>query len=202
MSWEQLPELLRKARNGDELAWQVLVELAKPFLLSQASKAIGANWPQQSTSDLLQQTWQRAYQNLADFRGGPTAEDTAAMFRAWLGKILQSQWRNDIRAMLAQKRASGETASGDPSDVTDKTPRPSVHVRQRELVAETQAALTGLADPRDREVLRLYFYDGLSFRQIADELNITLDKVRTSYHRGLERLKDQKRLEELVDSLP
>jgi RNA polymerase sigma factor (sigma-70 family) len=206
MTWDDLPELLRRARNGDEDAWRALVALAEPFLLAQVSKVMGPRWPQQSASDLTQETWQRAWANLHDFRGAETAANTAAMFRAWLGKIVQSQWKNTVRALLAKKRG-GEALAGDVADAAavdpaDPGPAPSVEVRRREQAAETSEALARLEDPRDREVLRLYFYDGLSFRAIAAELKISLDKVRTSYHRGLERLQDLKRLQTLMDSLP
>jgi RNA polymerase sigma factor (sigma-70 family) len=208
MTWDDLPDLLRRARNADEDAWQALVELGQPFLLGQVAKAIGPRWPQQSASDLTQETWQRAWTNLHDFRGGPTAADTGAMFRAWLAKILQSQWKNSVRAMLAKKRVAGDAivpltggcAAG--AEPADPGPAPSVEVRRREQAAEAIEALAGLEDPRDRDVLRLYFYDSLSFREIAAELQISLDKVRTSYHRGLERLQDLKRLQNLMDSLP
>jgi RNA polymerase sigma factor (sigma-70 family) len=152
---------------------------------------------------LTQETWQRAWANLHDFRGGPTAADTAAMFRAWLGKILHSQWKNSVRALLAKKRGGEAMAEGAGTfEPPDPGPAPSVEARRREQAAETSEALARLEDPRDREVLRLYFYDGLSFRAIAAELKISLDKVRTSYHRGLERLQDLKRLQNLMDSLP
>ena len=207
MTWDDLPELLRRARNGDDDAWRAVVALAEPFLLGQAGKVLGPRWPQQSTSDLIQETWQRAWQGLHEFRGGPTPADTAAMFRAWLARILHSQWHNCVRGLLAKKRAPEQAALqvgqvGDAqADLPDPGPRPSVLVRRRERAAEAHAALSRLDQPRDRDVLRLYFYDGLSFRQIAEELGITLDQVRTSYHRGLERLKDLKRLEDLLDSL-
>lgn len=201
MGWENLPELLTRARSGDSDAWCEITALAEPFLLSQASKVMGSRWPQQSTSDLVQETWQRACQAIGEFRGGPTAEDTSAMFRAWLGKILRSQWQNCVRALLAQKRGAGTPITGDLDEAIADGERPSVQVRQHERVVEADAALRGLEHARDRDVLRLYFYDGLSFREIAAELEITLDKVRTSYHRGLERLKDLKRLQNLIDSL-
>ena len=214
MTWDDLPELLRRARNGEDDAWRELIALAEPFLLAQVSKVMGPRWPQQSASDLTQETWHKAWSSIHDFRGGPTAADTAAMFRAWLGKILQSQWKNSVRALLAKKRepaeailrlaaagadqGNGQRAALDPPD---PGPAPSVEVRRREQATEAGAALDRLEDPRDRDVLRLYFYDGMSFRDIAGELGITLDKVRTSYHRGLERLQDLKRLQDLMDSL-
>ena len=210
MTWDDLPELLRRARNGEDDAWRALVALAEPFLRAQVSKVMGPRWPQQSASDLTQETWHKAWASIHDFRGGPTAADTAAMFRAWLGKILQSQWKNSVRAMLAKKREPGEAIvpldagaaeGGMALDPADPGPAPSVEIRRREKVTEAAEALDRLEDPRDRDVLRLYFYDGLSFRDIAAELGITLDKVRTSYHRGLERLQDLKRLQELMYSL-
>lgn len=212
MTWDELPELLSRAKDGDEDAWRSLVALAEPFLRSQVGRVMGSRWPQQSISDLTQETWQKAWAGIGDFRGGPTAADTAAMFRAWLTQILQSQWKNSVRALLAKKRepgqailplSGGESGEGWPARIDPPSPEPppSVELRRREQATETAAALDRLEDPRDRDVLRLYFYRGLSFRDIAAELGITLDKVRTSYHRGLERLQDLKRLQDLMDSL-
>ena len=38
---------------------------------------------------------------------------------------------------------------------------------------------------RDREIVRLCFFDGLSLRQIAERLQLSYDKVRQRYHRSL-----------------
>ena len=64
-------------------------------------------------------------------------------------------------------------------------PTPSANARADEEALLLQAALNRIPDPADREILRLCFFEGLSLRQIADRLQVSYDKVRQSYHRGL-----------------
>jgi RNA polymerase sigma factor (sigma-70 family) len=50
-------------------------------------------------------------------------------------------------------------------------------------------ALELLTDPTDREIIRLHFFEGVSLTRIAEQLDLSLDRVRKGFHRSLERLK-------------
>jgi DNA-directed RNA polymerase specialized sigma24 family protein len=77
MQWDGIHALLQRAKGGDEAAWQRLHDMARPYLLQVAQRYLGADWPQQSLSDLIQDTWVRAWQGIGGFDGGAGDEQTA-----------------------------------------------------------------------------------------------------------------------------
>ena len=75
-------------------------------------------------------------------------------------------------------------------------PRPVASARDREQARLIQEALDNISDDNDRTIIRLWFFEGLSFRQIAGRLDLTYDRVRTGYHRSLRQL--ERELKDLV----
>jgi RNA polymerase sigma factor (sigma-70 family) len=204
MSWEGTQELVRQAQAGGAEAWQQLHEWAQPFLLRRAGRLLGPDALQESASDLTQEVWTRAWQGIGDFRGGPGDAETAALFRAWLARILKNVHLNGRRFWQTQKRqpppglvhlgatgANGESGTGSRADPAADDPSPSADLKQEEQGRLIQQALVGLPDPTDVEILRLHFFEGLSLTQIAARLGVSLDRVRGSFHRSLERLRPQ-----------
>jgi len=57
---------------------------------------------------------------------------------------------------------------------------------QKQRIAE---ALADLPDELDREILCRHFFQDVSLTAIATALGVSLDKVRTRYHRSLARLR-------------
>jgi len=53
------------------------------------------------------------------------------------------------------------------------------------LVREALRCLRG----REREVLEMAFYEGLTMREISEKINETFDSVRHNYYRGIEKLR-------------
>ncbi len=57
----------------------------------------------------------------------------------------------------------------------------------RHQVAE---ALARLDDPKDRDIIRLCFFEDVSLKQVAERLALPYHEVRQRYHRSLRRLAD------------
>jgi RNA polymerase sigma factor (sigma-70 family) len=200
MRWHGVHALVAKAKAGDEAAWRDLCALANPYLLGLAQRLLGHGWPDRSVSDLTQETWLRAWRNLADFRGGQDDDQTGALFRAWLGSILKNTARNDSRFASARRRKGPGPAvrldAAPPDDSTwhgeapaARDPSASANLRGEEQRALIRQALEELDDPVDVEILRLHFFESVSLTQIARRLDVTLDRVRQRFHRSLERLR-------------
>ena len=192
MRWQNVVVLIDAARQGDPQAAGSLHALTQPYLLGLAQKVIGPNWPHESVSDLVQETWLRAWRGLDSFQGGGSDEDTAALFRAWLASTLKNVWCNHLRAYQAQRRqpsavvsldsrSSGEIA-GQPlvDDPPGRERTPSENVRTHERRRLVEQALQGLGDPLDRELVWLRFFEELSFAEIGARLGRDESTIR--YH--------------------
>ena len=73
-------------------------------------------------------------------------------------------------------------------DPAARGPEPATNVRTGEEARLVQEALENIPDEEDRKIVRLSFFEELSFRQIAGRLNLVYGRVHTGYHQGLRQL--------------
>lgn len=193
MIWADIHNLVCQAKAGDREAWERLHALVQPFLSELAGQILGPGWPERSAQDLLQGTWIKALENLATFRGGEDDAATSALLRAWLRRIMNNMHANAVRAGLAGKRKSPPAAHAATRaadvDVPADDPTPSHDLRTAEQKQRIEEALAALPDELDREILRRHFFQDASLTGIATAIGVSLDKVRTRYHRSLARLR-------------
>jgi RNA polymerase sigma factor (sigma-70 family) len=201
MQDENFHDLVRRAQAGDRQALDRVLDLLRPYLERTARRYADPARASASVSDLVQEAGLRAWQKLDQFRGGDNDEQTLALLRAWLGQIVQSLGLNTHRRRKAQRRSPPQAivplggAAAGPSDAkpagaepAGNEPTPSVNVGADEQARLVQAALAKIPDETDRTVLRLHFFEGLSLRQAAQQLNLSYDNVRDRYQRSLQRL--------------
>ncbi len=194
-------DLLRQARAGDRGALDRVLALLRPYLEQLAARYADPGRAHASASDLVQEACLRAWDKLDQFRGGSSDEQTLALFRSWLGQIVQRLGLNARRDGKAQRRAPrqplrrlGSPAAGDSTDQAGGVepaggePTPSANLREDEQTRLVRAAVANIPDETDRAIVRLRFFEGLSLRQVAQQLNLTYDKVRERYQISLQRL--------------
>jgi RNA polymerase sigma factor (sigma-70 family) len=193
---EGIGQLLARARADDQQAWESLHLYLQPYLLRQAQRLLGHEWPERSVSDLIQESWLQACKKLDQFSGGPDDRQTAALFRAWLRQIMTNLHKNLIRAGAAEKRApqsavaslnaAGQaTSSSDlAQDVPGRDLTASQALSQREEQNRVRQALVRLPD-LERTIIRMHILDGVSMPEIARELGLTFDQVRYHKDKGL-----------------
>ena len=194
-------DLLARARAGERAATEELLARIRPWLEQFARQQAGANRPDGSASDLVQEAWLRAWQRLDQFQGAADEAQALAMFRAWLARIVCRLGLNAVRDRGARQRmppgkllrldgldgaASGDSANGFDPSAAESTP--SAHVQADEQARLVQEALARITDPLDRDIVRLRFFEGISLRQAAERLGCNHETVRQRYHAILRRL--------------
>jgi RNA polymerase sigma-70 factor (ECF subfamily) len=65
---------------------------------------------------------------------------------------------------------------------------PAQAAERRETATALREALAGLP-PRQREVLHLVFYEGLSVREASEVMDVSVGSARVHYDRGKRRLR-------------
>ncbi len=144
--------------------------------------------------DLAQETFLRAYDRLASFRGG-------AAVGTWLYSIALNQVRSEMRKRSAQKYGSPvslDAISGGPGtdgprfEPADHAAGAAERVAMKEdcaLLLEEVARL----DPEHRDVIVLREFQDLPYDEIADALEVPVGTVRSRLHRARGELRDRLR---------
>lgn len=163
-------ERLLAAQAGDREAFARLVESYWPRLF---------RWLYQLTrdrhlaEDLAQETFLKALANLQRFRAGTN-------FRAWLFRIGHN-------ALANVHRSPGRRRAPLPDDLPTRTPGPEETASSREQLHDLATAVERL--PTDfKAALLLRVEEELSFRQIADVLEITEETARWRVFKARQRL--------------
>jgi RNA polymerase sigma-70 factor (ECF subfamily) len=140
--------------------------------------------------DLTQETFLRAFQNIARFRGDSD-------LKTWLYRIAINQARNRWRWWRRRRKdvtvsIDAETDDGIPalanSLVADGGNNPERESLARERETLLRSALRSLA-PNYREAVVLRDIQGLTYEEIATALEITVGTVKSRISRGRDELR-------------
>ena len=136
-------------------------------------------WDEADAEDVLQTTYLKVISGRAHFEG-------RSVFRTWLfGVIRQTAREHHRRARSERERAErlagqvGHTAAGQPAD------DPAERAEKSRMLLEALDELPA----RQREVLHLVFYQGLTVQEAADVMEVSVGSARVHYDRGKKRLR-------------
>ncbi|MBI2933366.1 MAG: sigma-70 family RNA polymerase sigma factor [Planctomycetes bacterium] len=130
-----------------------------------------------TAQDLVQETALRAYRAFATYLPGSN-------FRAWIFRILTNTFINEYRRKIHQAH-SVDVAEADPGDAADLNP---VNARDVEALTETlgddaRRAIDRLP-PDFRLVFLLATFEGFTYKELADVLDIPIGTVMSRLHRA------------------
>lgn len=169
--------LVEKAKAGDEDAFRVIVEhnQSKVYHL-----LLGMVRNEDQAQELTQETFVKAWKGLAAFRGESTVW-------TWLYRIAYFTALDHLRKRKRQTDLVFlEETGGELTGEQENEPLAVVIKRDRE--EDLHEALARLSLPQ-RAVLILYYFQGLSYREIAAITRRPLGTIRAELHRGKEKLR-------------
>lgn len=141
------------------------------MVFSTAARITGRDGP---AEDITQQVFLKAYENFAQLSTSPAAA-------GWLKTVARNLALNHATRYRRRWRFFSEMRAGDDDDVEFDIPQPDGASAddldadtRREIVA---AALNRLPDHR-RLPLVLYHFEEMSYEQIAQQLGVSLSKVK------------------------
>ena len=175
-------ELLTRARSGDDVAFEELVQPYRRELQAHCYRILGSV---ADAEDAFQESLTAAWKGLAGFEG-------RASFRTWLYRIATHRCMNMLRASKRSpggaKRMGGQplepTRLGEVlwlepypdvllAEVPDPTAGPEARYEQRETISLAFIAALQLLPPRQRAALILTDVLEFSAREVADMLETT-----------------------------
>jgi RNA polymerase sigma factor (sigma-70 family) len=166
--------LISRALNGEQRAWQQLISRYESSLYYFGVRLLGS--PEEA-KDLLQDVLMVLCRNLGQFRGDSS-------FKSWLFSIA------NYRAMdMLRRRKITE-----PADILDQLPdnQPAheqlLSAKQQQL--QVQQQLRKLP-PEQRLVLELKFYQQFTFDEIAEQLAVSSNTVKSRFYAALDKMRLQ-----------
>jgi len=170
--------LIARAKEGNMEAFETLVRKYQQTIYYLCRRMAGSH---QAADDLSQETFIKAYFALSQFR-------EQMNFYAWLRKIAVN---NSLNYLKAQKREVplAETEIRNPDNPTPVHRELPLDTLQRaEIERKFKEALHALpADQKSIFILR--FYENLSYKEIAQALNLPRGTVMSRLNRARQKLK-------------
>ena len=138
---------------------------------------------QEDALELAQETFLRVYKNRTRFKGS-----NEASFRSWLKTIVETTWKNKLRAESAFKRDAVTVPLDfvmDQKKMDDPDPLDGMINNQR--VARLRKAVEKLP-PKMRDCLIFRIHHQLKYSEIAKVMHISLPAVKTLLFKAREQL--------------
>ena len=174
-------ELVEEFQRGNPHAFDILVERWDRKIQGAIYRIMG---PEEDARDLCQETLLKAYRALGTFK-------KEARFSSWLYQIALNVCRDRMRRRKSRPSVSldelmevGEVAP------PGRGPNPLELIEARDLSRAVAAAVESLP-PEQREVIVLKEYQGLTFLEIAQTLDVPISTVKTRLYRGLGQLRQR-----------
>ncbi len=183
---DELSDLVKAAREGDESAFRKLVEATYRDMYTLAIRLTG---DEEDARDVTQEAYLKAHKGLANFRGD-------AKFSTWMYRITAN-----CAATYVQRRSRHRHDQLlDDSSVIETRPEvdPEHYSDVIDLRSRLNAAI-GELPPKLRSVVVLRDIYELPHEDIAEELGITVTAAKVRLHRARHRLRAEifPRLEEV-----
>ena len=177
--------LVERCRAGDVSAFEPLVEKYRPRVWRLAYNILR---DREEAWDVAQEAFIRAYQALPSFRG-------QSAFYTWLYRIVMNVAADRGRSRGAQGRAFGTERVPEEEwerVLTDQNPgdeTPDQAAARTEERRKIMQALDTLSEDH-RKIVMLSDLEGLSYREIAETLDIPMGTVMSRLHNARKRLRD------------
>jgi RNA polymerase sigma-70 factor, ECF subfamily len=173
---------VERARGGDHAAFGLLVEKYTPSIRRLIIQKLGRA---DDVHDLLQETWFHVFVSLDRLREPPK-------FASWLYGITLNRIRLWLRHAQSQP-ASWDSLLNETPELEWRIADRTTHSVEEEVAArETREAVEralGQLSNINREVVALYYVDGLPYRAIAERLDVPTQTVKSRLHKARQHLR-------------
>ena len=174
--------LIRDYLEGEDKAFEVLTRRHLKSIYNFALRFTGRK---EEAEDIAQETFFKVWKNIKSYREGEN-------FKAWLFKIARNNAIDYFRKKKSLDFSDFEDEDGGnyfESNLPDLGPLPDEIIKKSEDGELAKKLLAGLA-PKEREVIILHYYNGLTFQEIGEITAESLNTVKSRYRRALIKLRE------------
>jgi RNA polymerase sigma-70 factor (ECF subfamily) len=174
-------ELMRLAGQGDERAFEQLIERHQNLVIGTVAKMLGGP---EGAEDIAQQVFIRAWQSAPRYR-------PEAKFTTWLLTIVRNLVFNESRRRRRGFFQPFENDDGSVPDIHDLSMRDaSAEIGERELREAIDAAIASLPEAQRMAIILRRFED-MPYEDIAEVLKTSVPAVKSLLFRAREDLRER-----------
>jgi RNA polymerase sigma-70 factor, ECF subfamily len=187
MNFGSEAQVIARCRTGDSAAWDELFDLhyaaAARFIFQ-----LSSNFSREDAEEICQETFLSVIRHIDSFQGN-------CQLQTWIFRIARNKARDFCQKQNAAKRGGGATplplqpasSDGEPAiDPPSGLPGPDEILIKSETAALVETVLEQLGEPC-REVIELRYFGGLSYEEIAKNLNMNPKTVSSRLSKCLDR---------------
>ncbi|MGE0490337.1 MAG: RNA polymerase sigma factor [Vulcanimicrobiota bacterium] len=168
--------LMAEVVAGKLAALEPLIERYQNQLFAYAARVLN---DREKAADVFQETFLRVFQKRHTYRLG-------APFRPWLYRICLNLCRDEFRR---QKRGASVDLEAR-QEVRDPGPGPAERTFRQDLSQQVRSAVMGLPE-KQQKVFLLVHYQGLSYPEVAEVLEIPVGTVKSRMFHASKRLAEE-----------
>ena len=170
------PALLTRVADGDEKAFTDLYQAARTPILGTVRRVLrDADLSEEVAQDVLLEVWRTA-QRFDPQRGSA---------QSWLLLMAQRRAIDRVRSVDAQRNRDHAWSRGTMPAPADDVLDDVLACSEHDDVRRALASLT----PLERQAIELAYYQGLTYREVAERLQVPLATVKSRIRAGLQRLR-------------
>ncbi|MEP9415713.1 ECF RNA polymerase sigma factor SigK [Gordonia sp. VNQ95] len=172
-----LSDLLARIADGDTAAFAEFYDLTARRVYGMVRRVLrDAGYSEETTQEVYLQVWRSAH----------TFDPAAGSALSWLITLAHRRAVDRVRSETAATRRDTDYSAADFVRSFDVV---SDEVAGRETRERVQGCLDGLTD-RQRESVALAYYNGLTYREVAELLSVALPTIKSRIRDGLTRLRN------------
>jgi RNA polymerase sigma-70 factor (ECF subfamily) len=175
--------LIAAALNGSALAWEKLVRRYESKIFNQGLRLMGNS---SDAMDLVQEVFLGVYRNLHRFRGD--SKFSSWIFRIAYNKAVDMNRYNNIMASRTHKNSEEEL------DILENIPGRS-NLEGEKILSDYQAnkkivSMLAALPLKQRLIVELKMFQSLTFEDIAEIHDISVNTAKTRFYSAIKKLKD------------
>ena len=175
--------LIAAALNGSALAWEKLVRRYESKIFNQGLRLMGNS---SDAMDLVQEVFLGVYRNLHRFRGD--SKFSSWIFRIAYNKAVDMNRYNNIMASRTYRNSEEEL------DILENIPGRS-NLEGEKILSDYQAnkkivSMLAALPLKQRLIVELKIFQSLTFEDIAEIHDISVNTAKTRFYSAIKKLKD------------
>ena len=171
-------QLIQQYLKGDEKSLEMLIGRYIKPIYSFVYKNVGN---QAEAEDITQEVFVKIWKNIRKF-------DRNKSFKPWIFQIAKNASIDFLRKKRSIPFSRFEDEKGQ-NALIDNTPAPSLNLIEKLSDKRTVSVAMQYLNEKEQKIINLRHNDGMSFKEIADIFEESINTVKSRYRRALANMK-------------